>query len=96
LVCLSFCIVSLFQAVASKDGNVFISPISVEVVLALAYTGAAGNTAEQIASALHLPADREDVKSGFLSLLGLLKVRNDSWREWNSSLDVCMCLSTTP
>uniref|UniRef100_A0A1V1FTD1 Putative serine protease inhibitor 1 isoform B n=1 Tax=Reticulitermes speratus TaxID=60591 RepID=A0A1V1FTD1_9NEOP len=68
---------SLYKAVASKDGNVFISPISVEVVLALAYTGAAGNTAEQIASALHLPADREDVKAGFLSLLGLLKSTED-------------------
>lgn len=67
------------QAVAGKDGNVFISPISVEVVLALAYLGAAGNTAEQIASVLHLPADREDVKAGFSSLLGVLKVRNDSW-----------------
>lgn len=64
---------SLYKAVAGKDGNVFISPISVEVVLALAYLGAAGNTAEQIASVLHLPADREDVKAGFLSLLGVLK-----------------------
>jgi serine protease inhibitor len=72
-----FALSSLFQAVAKKDGNVFISPISVEVVLALAYMGAAGNTAEQIASVLHLPTDREDVKAGFLSLLGLLKVRND-------------------
>jgi serpin B len=74
-----FCIVSILQAVAGKEGNVFISPISVEVVLALAYMGAAGNTAEQIASVLHLPADKEDVKAGFLSLLGVLKVRNDSW-----------------
>lgn len=48
-----------------------------EVVLALAYVGAAGNTAEQIASVLHLPADREDVKAGFSSLLSVLKVRND-------------------
>jgi serpin B len=67
------------QAVARKDGNVFISPISVEVVLALAYFGAAGNTAEQIASVLHLPADREYVKAGFLTLLRKLKVRNDNW-----------------
>jgi serpin B len=79
LFCLSFASYFIFQAVSRKDGNVFISPISVEVVLALAYLGAAGNTAEQIASALHLPADREDVKSGFASLLGLLKVRSDIW-----------------
>jgi len=74
-----FALCPILQAVAGKDGNVFISPISVEVVLALAYLGAAGKTAEQIASVLHLPADREDVKAGFLSLLGVLKVRNDSW-----------------
>jgi serpin B len=63
------------QAVAAKDGNVFISPVSVEVVLALAYMGAAGKTADQIASVLHLPADREVVKAGYLSLLGLMKVK---------------------
>jgi serpin B len=54
---------------------VFISPVSVEVVLALAYMGAAGKTAEQIASVLHLPTDKEVLKAGFLSLLGLLKVK---------------------
>jgi serpin B len=63
------------QAVSSKDGNVFISPVSAEVVLALAYMGAAGSTAKQIASALYLPPDRDDVKTGFAALLGSLKVR---------------------
>jgi serine protease inhibitor len=56
---------------------VFISPVSVELVLALAYMGAAGSTAEQIASALHLPLDRDDVKTGFAALLGSLKVKKD-------------------
>jgi serine protease inhibitor len=56
---------------------VFISPVSVELVLALAYMGAAGSTAEQIQSALHLPLDRDDVKKGFAALLGLLKVKKD-------------------
>lgn len=65
------------QAVSSKVGNVFISPVSVEVVLALAYMGAAGSTAEQIASALHLPLDREDVKTGFAALLCSIKVKKD-------------------
>jgi serpin B len=67
----------LLQAVCSKDGNVFISPVSAEVVLALAYMGAAGSTAEQIASVLHLPADRDDVTAGFAALLGSLKVKQD-------------------
>jgi serine protease inhibitor len=63
------------QAVAAKDGNVFISPVSVEVLLVLAYLGARGKTEAQIASVLHLPTDKEVVKAGFLSLLGLLKVK---------------------
>jgi serpin B len=66
---------NLLQAVSSKDGNVFISPVSAEIVLALAYMGAAGSTAEQIASTLHLPPDRDEVKTGFAALLGSLKVR---------------------
>jgi serpin B len=61
--------------VSRKEGNVFISPVSVEVVLALAYMGAAGSTAEQIASTLQLPPDRDDVKTGFAALLGSLKVK---------------------
>jgi serine protease inhibitor len=67
----------IFQEVSKKDGNVFISPVSVEVVLALAHMGAAGSTAEQIASTLHLPPDRDDVKTGFAALLGSLKVKKD-------------------
>jgi hypothetical protein len=39
--------------------------------------GAAGSTAEQMASALHLPPDRDDVKAGFTALLGSLKVMKD-------------------
>lgn len=64
----------IFQALSSKDGNVFISPLSVEVVLALAYMGAAGSTAEQIASALFLPPDKDDIKEGFAAVLASLKV----------------------
>jgi serine protease inhibitor len=67
--------VSHFQAVSSKHGNVLISPLSAEVVLALAYMGAAGKTAKQIGSALYLPPDREDIKAGFAAILGSLKVR---------------------
>jgi serpin B len=64
---------NLYKAVSGKDGNVFISPVSVELVLALAYMGAAGSTGEEIASALYLPPDRDDVMKGFSTLLGSLK-----------------------
>ncbi|XP_021919211.1 leukocyte elastase inhibitor-like isoform X4 [Zootermopsis nevadensis] len=64
---------NVYKVLSSKDGNIFISPLSVEVVLALAYMGAAGSTAKQIASALYLPPDREDIKAGFAEILGSLK-----------------------
>ncbi|KAJ9579492.1 hypothetical protein L9F63_004840, partial [Diploptera punctata] len=59
----------IYQAVSKKDGNVFISPFSVEVVLALAYMGAKGNTANEIASALGLPAEKEVTQAGFRALM---------------------------
>ncbi|KAJ4435298.1 hypothetical protein ANN_17908 [Periplaneta americana] len=61
------------QAVCSKEGNVFISPVSLEVVMALAYMGARGNTAQQIKQSVHLPEDGEDVKANFKALMGSLK-----------------------
>jgi serine protease inhibitor len=52
-----------------------------EVVLALAYMGAAGSTAEEIAAALYLPPDKEDIEAGFMALLHSLKVRRDPTAE---------------
>ncbi|XP_069678636.1 leukocyte elastase inhibitor-like isoform X4 [Periplaneta americana] len=63
----------LYRAVCSKEGNVFISPVSLEVVMALAYMGARGNTAQQIKQSVHLPEDGEDVKANFKALMGSLK-----------------------
>jgi serpin B len=48
------------QIGADSSSNVFFSPYSISVALAMTYAGAGGNTATQIASAMHftLPADR--------------------------------------
>jgi serpin B len=48
------------QVGADTSSNVFFSPYSISVALAMTYAGAGGNTASQIASAMHftLPADR--------------------------------------
>jgi serpin B len=48
------------QVGADTSSNVFFSPYSISVALAMTYAGAGGNTATQIASAMHssLPADR--------------------------------------
>lgn len=50
------------------------SPVSMHLALAIAYHGARGRTAEQMAAALHLPQDQDTVKTGFRQLLGSLKV----------------------
>jgi serpin B len=50
----------LYQTVRSSDGNLFYSPYSISLALAMTYAGARGETASQMAATLHftLPDDR--------------------------------------
>ncbi len=50
----------LYGALRDKDGNLFFSPYSISVALAMTHAGAAGETARQMAQTMHftLPADR--------------------------------------
>ena len=52
--------VSLYQELRSRDGNLFFSPYSISLCLAMLYGGARGSTEAQMADALHftLPQDR--------------------------------------
>ena len=43
----------LYRTVRSTDGNLFMSPHSISTALAMTYAGAAGDTAAQLAGALH-------------------------------------------
>ncbi|MBN2083744.1 MAG: serpin family protein [Anaerolineales bacterium] len=51
---------ALYPQLAAGDENVFYSPYSISIALAMTYAGAKGETAAQMAQALHflLPADR--------------------------------------
>lgn len=50
----------LYQAIREKDGNLFYSPYSISLALAMTYVGARNVTEEQMAATLHftLPEDR--------------------------------------
>ena len=50
----------LYQALKDKNGNLFYSPYSISLALAMTYAGARGETAQQMADTLHfmLPGDR--------------------------------------
>ena len=49
--------VDLYGRLAAKSGNLFFSPESIEMALALVYAGARGTTAEQMAKVLHFSAN---------------------------------------
>jgi serpin B len=50
----------LYHALAAEDGNLFYSPYSISLALAMTYAGARGETEQQMADTLHftLPQDR--------------------------------------
>jgi serpin B len=57
--------VQLYRELAAKPGNLFFSPYSVSTALGMAYAGARGQTAEQIAQALHFQMDQARLNKAF-------------------------------
>lgn len=53
----------LFQVLRQQPGNLFYSPYSISSCLAMASSGAAGNTAQQMAKVMHLPDDQQRYSS---------------------------------
>lgn len=56
---------NLFQALKSEDGNVFYSPYSISIALAMTYAGARGETATQMADTLHFDLSQEKLHPAF-------------------------------
>ncbi|WP_113906647.1 serpin family protein [Aliidiomarina celeris] len=71
---------SFYQSLANtpetKGKNVVYSPYSISTVMAMAYAGAAEQTAEQMASALHFQQATNAVHEGFNALSQALAQRN--------------------
>ena len=65
---------SLFSELAktSGDRNLVFSPYSVSSAMTIAYEGAGGKTATEMAAAMHLPADKGTLRGSFAGLYGKL------------------------
>jgi serpin B len=55
----------LYQALKGKDGNLFYSPYSISLALAMTYAGARGETAQQMADTLQFLLEQERLHPAF-------------------------------
>ncbi|MGD8760123.1 MAG: serpin family protein, partial [Anaerolineales bacterium] len=58
----------LYQFIREQDGNLFYSPYSISVALAMTYAGARGETAEEMAQTLHFTLPQERLHPAFNAL----------------------------
>jgi serpin B len=70
-----------YQAVSAQDGNLFFSPYSLSVALAMTYAGARGATAEQMAETLHFTLPQERLHPAFNGLDLALASRGEGARD---------------
>ncbi len=59
----------LYERLRGKDGNLFFSPASISVALAMTYAGAAGNTEAEMAKTLHLEMPKAQLNEQMRALL---------------------------
>ena len=60
--------VDLHRQLASRNGNLCVSPYSIESALAMTFAGAAGDTRAEMGRVLHFPGDSSSVALSFASL----------------------------
>lgn len=75
----------LYHQLRHQKGNLFFSPYSISTMLAMAYAGAKGETAEQMAKTLHFPLNQEKLHLAFGKLMcempDQVNVANGLWRQ---------------
>jgi serpin B len=59
----------LYAQLRHQEGNLFLSPNSISTALAMTYTGARNQTAEQMASVLHLTLEPDRLNKAYASLI---------------------------
>ncbi|XP_044756167.1 antichymotrypsin-2-like isoform X4 [Coccinella septempunctata] len=71
------------QIIKDSPGNVIVSPLSVQLILALTQLGAKGDTALELTKGLHLPDTPEKVKEAFKILIP--KLQGNQFYKLNSA-----------
>jgi hypothetical protein len=69
----------LYSKYKSKEGNIFFSPFSISTALAMTYEGVKGKTAEEMQAVLHLPVDKQKIRSDFVSIYGEINKENKAY-----------------
>lgn len=67
----------LYQVLTAEDENLFFSPFSISIALAMSYAGAEGTTEEEMASALHFTLPEPQLHTAFNATDRALKGRAD-------------------
>ena len=65
----------LYGQLSAEDGNLFMSPYSISLALAMTYAGAGGETADEMAQTLGFTLEAERLHAAFNSLDQLLRAR---------------------
>jgi serpin B len=78
----------LYQQLAKESGNVFFSPYSLSVALAMTYAGARGETESQMAEVLHFDLPQDRLHTAFNLLDAELASRQASDDQSNFQLDI--------
>jgi serpin B len=72
--------IALYGQLRSQNGNLFFSPESISTALAMAYAGARGDTAAEMAKAMHFTLPPERLHPAMGALLSNLNAPHDGYR----------------
>jgi len=69
----------LYLKLEDVEGNIFFSPYSISVALAMTYEGAKGETAEEMQSVFHFPEDENIRRPSFAKIYNLVNKKNKKY-----------------